>query len=463
MKLLRFLDSLSAKSRHRFLLYLQSPYVNQKTELPTLYQALIEDRYTLRLDLDKERIWRRSSDTASFTDTRFRLRISEIYKHLERFLALENFHEGSDQSTIALLSQLRSLELYDDFERKLQRVRAHARDSGRQDAAVLSDRLTLMQMDYEHRKTLRLSEFNLQEYADLQEVVYISQKLRHACLMLSHARLTKSSYDYGMIDYLISYIQERELMQYPAIALYHHFYLIASGKGDDLYQEYQELLFEHIDGFPLEEQQDFVIGAINYCIARINRGEDAYSRHLLELYQEGIENKILFTDGRLSRFTYRNAAAIGIKLDELEWVAQFIEEKKQFLDPRYADSIYRFNKARLLYHSSLHDQALDQLYHTDYEDQILSLAAQTLKMKIYYEQQEDALLESFMDSTEKAVRRMTKLGYHRENYLKVLRYTRLVHRAYDRAGLDQIKAKIIAEESLLERRWLLARIALKSS
>jgi len=435
--------------------------MNQKPILTRLYETLIEDRYTLNLDIDKKRLWNRSGTSEDFTDTRFRLRISEIYKHLEQFLALEDFLQQGGKSDISLLNRLRSLELYEDFERKLTHSKQQIENSDRQDAAALSDRLTLMQMDYEHRKSLRLSEFNLQQYADLQEVVFISQKLRHACLMLSHERLTKSSYDYGMTDHLLSYIQDRGLMQYPAIALYHHFYLLASGKATDLYEEYQELLFKHIDGFPLEEQQDFVIGAINYCIARINRGEDAYSRHLLELYQEGIENKILFTDGRLSRFTYRNAAAIGIKLNELTWVANFIEDKKRFLDPRYADSIYRFNKARLLYHSSLHDQALDQLYHTDYEDQILSLAAQTLKMKIYYEQQEDALLESFMDSTEKAVRRMTKLGYHRENYLKVLRYTRMVHRAYDRNSLEQIKEKINSEESLLERRWLLERVELK--
>ncbi len=458
MKFLQFLDQLTSKERRSFGQFLRSPYFNQKDDLSQLYDQLVEYRYTLRLDIDRLGIWQRVYGVKSYDDQGFRLKVSELFKLLERYLVSSGLSKSKEKGQAELLEQLRLRQLDRHFDKSFERYYSANQASELQHADTLKHRKDLLAIRHKQKRTTqRLRDFRLQEYSDLQDIVYISEKLRHACLMLSHQRLTNQEYDYGLLDAILKHIADSDLLGIPAISLYYHFYLCASGKQEDLFDHYLELMDNHIGQFPIEEQQDFYLGAINVCIRRINQGSREQERQLFELYRDGIESKVLFTEGRLSRFTYRNAAAVGLRIGETKWVRDFIEDYKQYLDPKFADSIYKFNKARLLYHEKEYDEALELLRDTSYADQILSLAAQVLKMKIYYECDMDQLLESFIESTEKSIRRLKNIGYQQENYLKVTKYMRLLNRVNrsDKSQIVKLQVRISEEKGLLEKKWML--------
>jgi len=54
-----------------------------------------------------------------------------------------------------------------------------------------------------------------------------------------------------------------------------------------------------------------------------------------------------------------------------------------------------------------------------------------------------------------------KLGYHKENYLKLVKFTKLLIRInlYDKSEIQAFEEKVKQEESLLLKSWFLEQIS----
>ena len=64
--------------------------------------------------------------------------------------------------------------------------------------------------------------------------------------------------------------------------------------------------------------------AINYCVQQLNSGAEHYVRSVFELYQYGLNYNILIENHHLNQFTHKNIITTAIRLEEFDWVKQFI-------------------------------------------------------------------------------------------------------------------------------------------
>ena len=83
-----------------------------------------------------------------------------------------------------------------------------------------------------------------------------------------------------------------------------------------------------------------------------------FGRIALDLYSEALDQKYLFIDGYLSRFTFKNVAAIAIKIEEYEWAESFTNEYHPHLRKEDRNSSVHFNKALIAYNKQDYDTAL---------------------------------------------------------------------------------------------------------
>ena len=127
----------------------------------------------------------------------------------------------------------------------------------------------------------------------------------------------------------------------------------------------------------------------------------------------------------------------------------------------HRDSLFNFNLARLEYQRRRLDEALKLLQKAEYKDPMLHLAAKTLQLKIFYELEEFDLLESHLQTLQTFIRRKKELGYHRENYLNTIRFTRklLETNLYDKNARKTLKEEIENTRAVAEKEWLLDRIS----
>lgn len=161
----------------------------------------------------------------------------------------------------------------------------------------------------------------------------------------------------------------------------------------------------------------------------------------------------LYEHGILSRFTYHNVVAAALHTGEHDWARGFIHSYKNHLEKRYRESAFSFNLARLEYAQANYGLVLELLQTANYRDPLLNLAAKTLLLKTYYDLREHDLLQSHLDAMRNYIHRKRVIGYHRSNYLNIVRYMEKLLKLLpgDKPAHRNLLAVIQAEERLSEK------------
>jgi hypothetical protein len=226
------------------------------------------------------------------------------------------------------------------------------------------------------------------------------------------------------------------------------------------FERFRVLLSAHSSLFPGDEVRDLYLLAINFGVKKSNEYGTVWLRATFNLYKEALEHRLLLENGFLSRFAYNNMVGIAMRLRETDWAEDFLIRYKPLLERRYREATFSLNSARVAYLRGQYGLALQHLQGADYKDFINSMNAKMLQLKIYYETNEIDLLLSHLDSVQNYIRRQGPIGYHRENYLLIVRYVRALLRILpgDQDALDDLHRQIGAEPMLLtEKEWLLAQ------
>ena len=95
-----------------------------------------------------------------------------------------------------------------------------------------------------------------------------------------------------------------------------------------------------------------------------------------------------------------------------------------------------------------------------YNDLISNLAAKTLLIKIYYESQENDVLDYFLISFEAFIKRKKEIGYHKSNYLNIIRLMKkmLALPLYNKKAKLKLQEEVKSTQPLSERAWFLEQL-----
>ncbi|MCB0556927.1 MAG: hypothetical protein KDD02_25495 [Phaeodactylibacter sp.] len=442
--------------------FLRSPFFNQREDVVQLFQLLTEQPVAP----DKETVFAHLYPGQAYDAQQVRYAMSWLLKLIEQYLALQPYLDDRFRMQLATVRAYRERQLPKHFAQSLRQLQQLQENQPLRQAEYYEARFDIQLEQYQFTASQkRLSEHNLQEVSDSLDLAFLAKKLRQACLLRSHQAVYQRDYDFGLLDTVIQYIEERELLSIPALAVYYHCYFALSGREADAnFKAFLELLFQQGGLFPAHEARDLYLLALNYCIRRLNEGEENYAREGLSLYKKGLQAGILAPGGNLSRFTYRNVVAMALKEKELEWAEHFIHLYKECLPREHQESMFSFSLARLAYERRQYGQVLEWLQKAEYEDLLLNLAAKTLLLKTYYELGEEELLESHLEAMKVFLRRKEIIGYHRLNYRNIIRYTHQLLRlnSHNRQAAQLLRDKIEVETVLTEKAWLLAQLAVSS-
>jgi hypothetical protein len=307
----------------------------------------------------------------------------------------------------------------------------------------------------------RTEAMNTQALGDALDIWFFAQKMRQVCNALSHQTVFKTEYKFDFLPTVLAYIEEKNLTEIPAICLYYYCYKALSQPENEIaFRVFRQKIESDGALFPDQELRDLYVFAINFCTKRVNAGSKAHIREGFELYRTGLSRGVFIVNGVLSRFTYRNAAALGLMLKELDWVADFLPRFQDFLEKPYRHSTYSFSLARLEYERKNLNSALQLLQNAEYEDILATLSAKVLILKILYEKEAQDALFSHIDAMRIFIKRHKEIGYHRDNYLNLLRFIqRLISlQKSDNEGLEKLKLNIKEETKLAEKVWLLEKM-----
>ncbi len=462
-QLILILRTFSKKEQRDLKKWLDSPVHNQREDVTAMYDYLISANH---LDhekhLKKEKIFSKLFPKTPFDDARLRQTMHFLFKSVEEFLIWQGLQESAIQARLMLAGIYRKRKLNKSFRKTMRNLEELQENSPYRNEQYLRYKYMLEQEEYlflESRE--RTIKMNLQEVSEALDATFLADKLRQSCLMLAHQAVYKINYDVGLIEEVLAYVERRQLTRLPAIGTYYYIYkMLTEHNNSEHFEALERLISQQHQYFPEEEKMGIYLHAINYCIRKMNLGEQAYIRKAFELYRQGLEEKILIPDNTIDPYLFRNVAAIGLRLKEFDWVEYFIHNYRNYLQEDYRENFFQFNLARLHFERKNYDAAMQLLARVDFDDVLVQLNAKMMLLKIYYELDEVDALESLLESMRAYLNRKEVTGYYRSNYQNIIRYTRKLVRInpYDKAPKEKLRQEIQQINPLTEREWLLRQL-----
>lgn len=461
-RLLKLLRTLSKTELLGLKKFVRTPFFNQRSEVPDLLDWLLASLKSGRPVSDKAAAYRHLFGETTFDDHRIRMAMSFLYQLTGQFLTVQAFLNDPVLYRKKLAAVFRERQLPDQAEKTCQEASDLQQRKPLRNADFLEEKYQISLEKHRFQVNMqRVQQQDLQELSVQLDHAFLARKLWQACVMLSHQNVSNASYDFGLLDAVLAHAEQSDALSIPAVAIYYHCYRALVQTSDSThFQQFRQLLTQFGDQFPAEELRDLYILAINFCIRQYNAGNPDYLQQQFDLYKEGLDRQYFITEGGLSRYTYQNAATIGLVMHELKWVESLIHQYRPMLKEEHREGLFSFNLARLEYHRRDLGKALQLLQKAEYKDLLLNLAAKILQLKIFYELQEFDLLASHLQAIRIFIRRKKVMGYHRENYLNTVNFTQKLLEAnlFDKNTRTALRREIEGVKAVAEKEWLLEQL-----
>ncbi|MFN8282936.1 MAG: hypothetical protein U0U67_06955 [Chitinophagales bacterium] len=469
-KVYNILLALNKWKRRSLEKFVQSTYQSCQEEVALLYKILNE---CIEKNADfpsKESIYKKIHPKQSYNDQQLRLYMSYLFKLIEKFLILEQIEEDPFLQKVKLMDAYNQLNQHKNFYKTYEDTIKIMETYPFKHSKFYERYFDIETERYNEKRNLtRTAEYDFQKLTSNFDIYFISEKMKQACMLLSHEQVHQKKYDYGFFAEILTYIQNNQkLLEIPAIAIYYYiFQLLKLNNHEENFEKLLNLINTNLHLFPKIEARDILIYANNYCIQMNNMGKDGYARKSFDINKIGIKSGAFLEKGFLSRFTYKNIVTVGIRLKEYKWTEKFIKDYIGLLEERYQESSFSYNKAFLEYERKNYDVAIKLLQKADYDDLLLNLAAKNILLKIYFELNYMEPLEYLIGSILALLKRKKLDAVYKNNYINIAKLTkRLISlktmTASQRAYLKKKKeiAKKIIEESkpCSEKKWLLEQL-----
>ncbi len=462
-QLIVILKTFSKKDLRELKKWLDSPAHNQREDVVLLFEYLTDGSHLENEKyLKKEKVFCKIFPKEPYDDARLRQTMHFLLKAIEEYFIWQELQEDTVQTRIALARMYRKRKLDKAFRKAIRNVQDLQDNHSYRNEQYLRNEYLLQQeryLYYENKE--RTTKMNLQEVSDALDSTYMVEKLRQTCLMLAHQAVYKADYDMGLLDEAVQYIEKKKLTSIPGITIYYYVYKMIAEKSNPAHFEAltkQIKSYSHL--FPKGEMQGIYVHAINYCIGRINSGQQEYFRKVFELYRQGIENSVLIENDIIDPYTFRNVISSGIKLREFEWLDHFIHNYKDYLEEQHRENSFLFNLARLRFEQRDYDSAMRLLAQTDFDDILIQLSAKVMLLKMYYELDEIDAMESLLESMRAYLQRKKIMGYGRINFQNFIRYSAKLLRInpYNEDQKNKLRQEIATADRVAERDWLLQQL-----
>jgi hypothetical protein len=470
--LFQYFNILDKKERIEFQKFLFSEWIGSKSEVMRLWKLLNDDQAgpsvfsSPTVFLNKESVFNLIFEKKkAFNDLLLRQTMSDLTQAIRDFLIYKTL-KNSNLEHVLLAKALQ----YKNADRLLEKELTDAIKAN--DSQILRhgeyhfNRFQLLKEDSSQRnRRQRSGDLRLQEVSEELTHFYVVELLKQACSMLSHQTMTKRQYDLPLLDVILEKIENGTLASTPSVSAYFHAYKCLSDNSQTIdFQQLKNIIIEKWQIFPKEELRDLYLLTINFCIKKLNQGEEHYNFEALDIYKTGLQNEALLENKQLSPFTYNNILRLAIKTKNWDWAAFFLEEYKNKLPSRERDNYFKYNLALFLFRQKNYEKAMILLQEVSLKEVLYNLDARQMLMRIYFELGEWQALDSLLDSFKVYLHRQNDISYHRESYQNLIKFTqKLLKTDLKNQKLCEILRGQIEETKLVtEKEWLLKQLDLNN-
>jgi len=460
--ILEYFDKYEQNKLRKFLL---SPYFNKNQTLLDLYQYIIDkiNKETTK-GLEKEDIWKVIQKGKEYDDVRFRKLCSELLKLVESFLAQEHYQANPLYQATYLLEAVSRKKMDKLFNSSIKTARRLSKQQPYKPGnyyfyqyQVEKSYQELSEHEYD-----RTSKRNYENILENLDKFYLAEKLRYYCSMLSHEAVSAHRYEFLFKDAILKHLENDGYLDTPPISIYHQICMSQlEPKEEKYFFKLKELAKESIEQFPPNEAEQIYGVASNYCIRKVNTGNGKFLQEYFEIYQELINKELIYKDGELSPYVFRNIIGVALRLGKYEWTENFIKGYQIKLPASLRENAVSFNLASLYFYQKKYDKVIELLSTVEYEDFSYNLNSKTILLVTYYETDEFDPLDFLMESFRAYLNRHKEIPENRRKlYFNLIKFTKKLTKIFpgDKKALKKLKDEVKNTKGIASADWLLEKI-----
>lgn len=458
-KFFKLFSQLPSKERESFINYTQNKSFCNSSKISDFVNLFSIEPF----QTNKKTIFKVLYPNKQYRDIDLRMILSKTYQLLTKFVAIQEV-QNENQNTFEWQMKAALNLNYLDFAKDILKNWKKTIVS----LPKFSDSCFQSQMKYAEYEyyvqskqigaAKRVAALNFDSLNQATDHYFILKKLKHFIGQLNYQSMVKSDIQLSFLAEIETYINSKlELpaaipIYYAVMQLYQQF------DNEANFYTLRELLQENIQHFENEEGRELYLHLQNFCIRKVNKGDQSFLQTLYDIYFEMVANETIYENNTLSQWTYKNVVSAGLRLKDYKGVSKFITDQNKKLEPKFQETAFAFNQANLLFSTQKYQESIFLLQSINTGDVFYLLGSKVLLAKAYYELDETDALQSLMESFKKLLTRKKLLTPRHilthSNFLKVLK--KLMSCTKQKA--PDLKLKLQQLASVAERNWLLEKV-----
>lgn len=471
--LLDILRKFSSKEIKEFGEYIRSPFFNKNQSIIKLYEYLRKQYPGFEnKKVEKEIVYFKLFPGTKYNDGFMRTIMFNLSQLAEDYIAFCNYKNDRYSVKRHLAVELNNRDLKKLFEKNIKEINAMLEKIRIKDGDFYYNRFFI---EYENLYYLSKLHFDKSEKFIYKTGVhnifnhityfYLIRILKFYLYILNTKNMYRVDYKTNIIEDILKGFNPELFDDVPLINIFYNLLMLYLKEDDESYFYKLKKLAAALDDIPYEERVETHINMENYCKRKIRNGNKKFIDELFEIYKKELRDNCYTIMGMIPHKLYKNIVDTALKLNEIEWVQNFIEDYKKELADEHKENTYLYCKSIIEFYLGNFEKSLEILAKVKYDEIYHKAEMKCMMMAIYYELNlEDTLfasLDSFRHflSNDKIIPDDRKQSYL--NFIKYLK--KLINwknrNNADKADLKLLKHNIECDEHLQSKDWLVNKIS----
>lgn len=439
--------------------FLKLPFINQSDYLNKLHEFFSEQIH-FETEWDKNECFHYVfGPEMPYSDLSLRVYQSRLLKVLEKFMMLRSIEEqpklSFEASNYFYTKNKMKKNLHFLLHSDIKNSEPNAEDNFNFEYQKSKNKLTYLIQNESNIDKLSQS---YSEYFQKKEHKLIFEIIESACLHLNlEARMKQIKPIEFINDSILEDIIEKRLLYPKFINWYISLYLILKNNDMDSFLFLKDEVI--LDQENIEDSKTMITYLSNFCIKKINAGNNDFLEYLFELYKASLRH--YHHEGDLPSERFRNIVFCGLQIQEMEWVANFINEYHKLVPYADQENSYNFNLARMYFEKNEYHQAMRQLLQVKYTDAFYALNARILIIRCYFMLKDEEALNYNCSSLYIYIKRNKSFSNERAaNHLNFLKFIKKLYALHFKATASKKKhlKTQIDEANMINKKWLLEQL-----
>lgn len=460
VRLLLTLSSTELKQFHR---YLQSPYFNSHEDTLRLFERIVDKLPEYEsTQFESEAFFAALFPGQAYKDDILRTLRKYLLQHLKQFLTLQHWEKDHHAQNRYLLDALSRPDREADFTKQLKKSQLDLEKEPYEDAASFLYHFALerIRIDFEFKHGKRKVPPSMERLGIFLDYHYLAEQLQFIASARANQKIVEMQVEAVPLQAaILTYVEEQLETLPPVIQLYFlACQFLEKDHAEPAFSAFRKSLQNHASRLYPSDLVNLYSYGIKYANQRYLRGAVSYLAIMFELYNQMLQQELLFEGKNFSLNNFKNLCTLGLRLRKLEWTEHFIESYKEYLREEHWESVYHYNLAHLRIYQKKYREAIRLLQSVVYLDTFYQLGTKMLQLKIFFETDDVEGFFTLSKTFETHIKRQKEVPEHRKKaFLHFIRVARALFRIRigERENLVEIPVWIEQFVPLIEKEWLL--------